>query len=62
MEKKLYRNLSDKVICGVCSGVAKYFNIDANIVRVIWAVFTFFYGIGLIAYIACAIILPARTY
>ena len=37
MEKKLYRNPNNKIIAGVCSGLADYINIDPTIVRVIWA-------------------------
>ena len=35
MEKKLYRSTSDKKICGVCGGIAKYLGIDPTIVRLI---------------------------
>ena len=58
MEKKLYKSATDKKLAGVCGGVAKYFEIDSTIVRILWFVITWFYGIGLIAYIACALILP----
>ena len=38
MEKKLYRSTTNKTICGVCGGIAEYFNIDATLIRVIWAI------------------------
>ncbi|TDI93254.1 MAG: PspC domain-containing protein, partial [Caldithrix sp.] len=41
--KRIYRSQSDKVIGGVCGGFAEYFNIDALIIRIIWAV-AFFVG------------------
>lgn len=44
--------------CGVCAGIADYFNIDPSIVRVLWAVLALAAGTGVLAYIACAIILP----
>ena len=44
--------------CGVCAGIADYFNIDPSIVRVLWAVLAPAAGTGVLAYIACAIILP----
>ena len=47
-----------KMICGVCAGIADYFNIDPSIVRVLWAVLALAAGTGVLAYIACAIILP----
>jgi phage shock protein PspC (stress-responsive transcriptional regulator) len=58
MEKKLYRSRTDKKICGVCGGVAKYFNIDPTLVRLGVALFTLFGGCGLLAYIVCALVIP----
>ena len=37
MNKKLYRNTQSKMIAGVCSGIGEYLNIDATIIRLIWA-------------------------
>jgi phage shock protein PspC (stress-responsive transcriptional regulator) len=48
----------DKQIAGVCSGVAEYFNIDATVVRVAWALLTLCYGVGLVAYIVGALVMP----
>lgn len=56
--KRLYRSRNNKMICGVCAGIADYFNIDPSIVRVLWAVLALAAGTGVLAYIACAIILP----
>ena len=56
--KRLYKSRNNKMICGVCSGIADYFNIDPSIVRVLWAVLALAAGTGVLAYIACAIILP----
>jgi len=56
--KRIYRSQSDKVIGGVCGGLAEYVNIDALIVRIIWAVAFFVGGVGFVAYIACWIIIP----
>jgi len=55
--KKLYKS-NNRMICGVCAGIADYFNIDPSIVRVLWAVLALAAGTGVLAYIACAIILP----
>ena len=58
MEKRLYRSRSDRMIWGVCGGLAKYFDIDPTIVRVI-AVLTIFLGtMGIWAYIILAIVVP----
>lgn len=56
--KRLYKSRDNKMICGVCAGIADYFNIDPSIVRVLWAVLALAAGTGVLAYIACAIILP----
>lgn len=56
--KRLYKSRNNKMICGVCAGIADYFNIDPSIVRVLWAVLALAADTGVLAYIACAIILP----
>lgn len=58
MSKKIVKSTNNKIICGVCAGIADQFNIDPTIVRVIWAIAIFVYGTGLLAYIICAIIFP----
>ena len=60
MQKKLYRSKSNKMIAGVCGGLAEYLNIDVSIVRIIWALITFTPGIGLLLYIICALVIPEK--
>jgi phage shock protein C len=57
-EKRLYKCEEGKVICGVCGGLAKYFDVDPTIVRLIWAALTLVGFSGLIAYIIAALIIP----
>jgi len=57
---RLYRDKNDKILGGVCSGVAAYFRIDPTIVRLIFVLFTFSGGAGFLLYILFWIILPAR--
>jgi len=45
------------MICGVCAGIAEYFNVDPVIMRVLWVIFGCA-GAGVIAYFICAIIMP----
>ena len=59
MNKKLYRNTNNKMIAGVCSGVAEYINIDPTIVRLIWALIGIT-GAGILAYLIAAIIIPEK--
>lgn len=61
MKKKLYRSQTNKILCGVCGGIAEYFDVDPTLVRVAWALISAFAGAGIIAYIACAIIMPAKS-
>ena len=58
MQKKLYRSATDKKLAGVCGGVAKYLDMDPNVIRVLWAVISLFAFVGVIAYIVCAFIIP----
>jgi phage shock protein C len=55
-QKKLYRSRKNRVIAGVCAGLADYFNIDAWIVRLIFLAFLFADGIAAVAYIVLMII------
>ena len=59
MQKKLYRNTENKMIAGVCSGLAEYINIDPTIVRLIWALIALS-GAGVLAYLIAAIIIPEK--
>jgi phage shock protein C len=56
--KKLYRSGIDRMVAGVCAGVADYFAIDPTIVRVLWFLASFIGGIGVAAYIISLILIP----
>ncbi|MEC8339527.1 MAG: PspC domain-containing protein [Nanoarchaeota archaeon] len=62
MAKKLTKNMSDKKISGVCSGIAKYFNVDATLVRIVTILVIIFTALipGLIAYALAAWIMPEK--
>ena len=58
---RLYRNLSDRFLGGVCSGTANYLNVDPAIIRLLFAIITFGgFGFGILLYILLWIILPAK--
>lgn len=57
--RRLYRNSNDRMLGGVCSGIANYFDIDPVMVRLIFAILFLTAGIGLLAYILAWIIVPA---
>ena len=57
--KKLFRSRKDRIIAGVCSGIAKYLELDPTVIRLIWAFLTLAsFGTGIIAYIIAMIIIP----
>jgi phage shock protein C len=62
MNKRLYRSTRDSMICGVCGGIAEYFDVDPTIVRLIAVVLIFGWGSGLLAYLVGAIIIPKNPY
>ena len=62
MEKRLYKSNKNKMLAGVCGGIAEYFNIDPTLVRLGWAILCMFAGSGILAYIIAAIIIPQNPY
>jgi len=58
--KKLYRSKKNRVIGGVCGGIAEYVNADPTLIRLIWVLATLLWGAGLFAYIIAWIIIPEK--
>ena len=58
MERRLYRSRKDRLIWGVCGGLAGYFDIDPLLVRLIFVLLIFTGGISILAYIVLAIFAP----
>lgn len=56
--KKLHKSTTDRVLAGVCGGVAEFFGIDSTLVRIAWAFTILFAGTGVWLYIICALIMP----
>jgi phage shock protein C len=63
MTKRLYKSDDNKMLDGVCAGVAEYFDIDPTIVRVAYVLLSLMTGgfPGLIGYIILAIIIPRKS-
>ena len=57
-EKKLYKSNKNKMIDGVCAGIAEYFNLDPTLVRLGAIVLTCLGGSGILAYIICCVVIP----
>jgi phage shock protein PspC (stress-responsive transcriptional regulator) len=62
MNKKLYRDEYHKVLGGVCSGLAEYFDMDVTVVRLLFAFTVIIMGVGIIPYIVLWIVLPKKGY
>lgn len=58
MDKRITKSKTDKIIDGVCGGIAEYFGVDSVIVRLVFVVLVFFNGLGLLLYIILIIIMP----
>lgn len=58
-EKKLNKSNKHRMLCGVCGGFADFFGIDPTIVRLIFVVLACIKGIGLLAYVICAVVMPS---
>jgi phage shock protein PspC (stress-responsive transcriptional regulator) len=58
MTKRLYKDHTNQKLCGVCSGIAKFFNLDPTVVRLALVAFCLLGGSGILAYIICAIVMP----
>jgi phage shock protein C len=56
--RKLYRSQTQRMIAGVCGGLAEYFNVDATLIRVLFLILAVFGGSGLVIYLVMWIIVP----
>ncbi len=61
MQKRLYKTEINKKLCGVCGGIAEYFDVDPTLIRLAWAIFSCFAGAGILAYIIAALIMPKKS-
>lgn len=60
--KRLYRaSEKDSMISGVCAGIAEYFETDPVLVRLLWVLFVFGFGTGILAYLLAWIIIPRKN-
>jgi phage shock protein C len=59
--KRLYRTENNRMIAGVCGGVAEYFNFDPSVVRIVFVLFCMLFGFGMILYILMWMIVPPKS-
>ena len=60
MQNRIYRSRTDRMLFGVCGGLAKYLGIDPTIIRVVFVLLAFS-GVGILAYIIMAFIVPLES-
>lgn len=58
--KRLYKSNTNKMIDGVCGGVAEYLNLDPTVVRLVWVILASMGGSGLVAYLIAMLIIPEK--
>ena len=61
MSKKLYLSQENKMIAGVCGGIAEYFDLDPTLVRLGWVLFSAMGGAGVLAYIIAMFVIPKEV-
>jgi len=63
MTKRLFRSKKDRMLGGVCGGIAAYLNIDTAVIRLLWVIASLFLGMGfggLLAYLLCLLVIPGE--
>jgi phage shock protein PspC (stress-responsive transcriptional regulator) len=58
MTKRLYRSRSEKMVGGVCGGLAEYLGMDVTLIRVLWVLVTLLAGTGLLIYVVLWVLIP----
>lgn len=59
-EKKLSKS-DDKILLGVCGGIAEFISWDKQTVRILWVILTIFAGLGILAYLILALFMPSSS-
>lgn len=61
MKKRLYKIEEGKKVCGVCGGIAEYFDMDPTLIRLAFLLLVIFVGTGILAYFIAAIVMPKKS-
>ena len=59
--KKIYRNQTNELVAGVCSGLADYFEVDATLVRIVFVVLGIGGGSGVLIYLVLWFVIPREN-
>ena len=58
MNKRLQRSRTERMIAGVCGGIAEYFEVDPTLVRLIWVAVSLMAGVGVLLYLIMWVVRP----
>lgn len=58
--RKIYRSREDRMIGGICGGLAEYFDVDSTLIRLALLILFFASGVGLLVYIVAWIVVPEK--
>lgn len=58
MKRMLLRPWKGRMLCGVCAGIAAYFDVDVRLVRALWGALCLVKGIGIFAYVMASLLMP----
>ncbi len=58
MKKQLHRSRTEKMIAGVCGGLAEYLDVDPTLVRVVWVFVSLLAGVGILLYLIMWVVMP----
>ncbi len=58
--KRIYRSNTERILGGVCGGIAEYYQVDPVIVRLIWIAICLLWGVGILLYLIAWIIIPKK--
>jgi phage shock protein C len=59
--RKLYRSETNRMVAGVCGGLAEYFNVDVTLIRILFVVLAVFGGSGIVLYGAMWLLVPEES-
>jgi phage shock protein C len=63
MNSRLYRSVDDRILAGVCGGMAEAYDLDPALVRLVWTLLIVFTGGAfLVVYIVMALVVPLRPF
>ncbi|HPE68704.1 MAG TPA: PspC domain-containing protein [Thermotogota bacterium] len=58
--KRLYRSRKNKMLAGVCGGIADYFDVDPTLIRLLWVLLILAGGAGIVLYLLALVIVPEQ--